>query len=168
MEIETERLLLRPWTDDDAEACFKYAKDTDVGPRAGWPPHTSVENSREIIRTVFSAPEVYAVVLKRSGEPIGCCGFSSCHAGLLGHDEAEIGYWLGKPYWGRGLIPEAVNAVAERCFLALGMKALWIALFDGNDQSRRVAEKCGFSYDHTCSDDSGQVEHFYRLSSAGL
>jgi len=72
--LETERLLLRPWKEADAEALFRYAQDPAIGPIAGWPPHTSVENSREIIRAVLSAPETYAVVLKGSGEPIGSVG----------------------------------------------------------------------------------------------
>lgn len=72
--IETERLILRPWSETDAGALFRYASDPDIGPIAGWPVHTSVENSREIIRTVFAAPEVYAVVLKDTGEPVGSCG----------------------------------------------------------------------------------------------
>ena len=57
MELQTERLLLRPWYDSDAEDLYEYAKDQRVGPIAGWPAHTSVENSREIIRDVLSAPE---------------------------------------------------------------------------------------------------------------
>ena len=73
-QLETERLLLRPWEEADAEALFRYAQDPAIGPIAGWPPHTSVENSREIIRDVLSAPETYAVVLKESGEPIGSVG----------------------------------------------------------------------------------------------
>ena len=64
MQLETERLLLRPWQDTDAADLYEYAKDDRVGPRAGWPPHTSVQNSAEIIRTVFNHPEVYAVELK--------------------------------------------------------------------------------------------------------
>ena len=67
MILETERLILRPWCEDDAEELYKYASDPEVGPPAGWPPHTSVENSREIIRTVLSAPETYAVCLKENG-----------------------------------------------------------------------------------------------------
>ena len=51
---ETDRILLRPWRESDAEALFKYASDPEVGPRAGWPPHKSVEESLEIIRTIFS------------------------------------------------------------------------------------------------------------------
>ena len=48
--METERLILRPWTEDDAESLFKYAQDQAIGPIAGWPPHTSVENSKEVIK----------------------------------------------------------------------------------------------------------------------
>lgn len=64
MILETKRLILRPWEESDAENLFKYASHPDVGPIAGWAVHTSVENSREIIRRVLSAPETYAVVLK--------------------------------------------------------------------------------------------------------
>ena len=71
--IETARLILRPWQESEADSLFKYARDPDIGPIAAWPPHTSVENSLEIIRTVFSAPETYAVVLKETGEPVGSC-----------------------------------------------------------------------------------------------
>ena len=62
MTLETERLILRPWEEGDAEDLYRYASNPDVGPIAGWPVHTSVENSREIIREVLSAPETYAVV----------------------------------------------------------------------------------------------------------
>ena len=61
MEFRTERLLLRPWRESDAESLYEYARDPEVGPIAGWPVHTSVENSREIIRDVLSAEETYAV-----------------------------------------------------------------------------------------------------------
>ena len=63
MTLETERLILRSWEEADAEECYKYAKDPRVGPIAGWPVHTSVENSRRIIRDVLTAPETYALVL---------------------------------------------------------------------------------------------------------
>ena len=71
MILETKRIILRPWCENDAEELYKYASDPEVGPSAGWLPHTSVENSREIIRTVLSAPETYAVCLKEDGKPIG-------------------------------------------------------------------------------------------------
>ena len=62
MKMETERILLRPWQDSDAETLFKYASDPKVGPRAGWPPHKSVEESLEIIQTVFNAEGMWAVI----------------------------------------------------------------------------------------------------------
>ena len=148
MILETNCLILRPWCEDDAEALYKYASDPDIGPPAGWPPHTSVENSREIIRTVLSAPDTFAVCLKEDGKPIGSIGF---HRNDLAEadDEYELGYWIGKPYWGQGLIPEAGRALLQYAFQELGMRAVWCGYYEGNEKSRRVQEKLGFIYQHT-------------------
>ena len=73
-QLTTSRLLLRPWRESDAEALYRYAKDPAIGPVAGWRPHTSIADSLEIIRTVFAAPETYAVVLKATGDPVGSVG----------------------------------------------------------------------------------------------
>ena len=145
MILETERLILRPWCDDDAPDLYIYASAPDIGPPAGWPPHTSVENSLEIIRTVLSAPETYAVCLKESGKPIGSIGF---HRNDLAEDddEYELGYWIGKPYWGQGLIPEAAREMLRYAFEDLKMNRIWCGYYDGNDKSRRVQEKLGFVY----------------------
>ena len=70
--LETDRLLLRPWQENDVADLYLYAKDYDVGLMADWPPHKSAEESLEIIRTVFSAPEIYAMELRKSGRVIGC------------------------------------------------------------------------------------------------
>ena len=77
LTLQTERLILRPWEEGDAESLYEYAKDPEVGPIAGWPPHTSVENSRQIIRDVLSADETYAVCLKEDNRAIGCIGLIS-------------------------------------------------------------------------------------------
>ena len=148
MILQTDRLILRPWRESDAEALYEYAKDPAVGPSAGWPPHTSVENSREIIRTVLSAPETYAVCFKENGKPIGSIGF---HRNDLAEDddEYELGYWLGKPFWGRGIIPEAARELLRYAFEELGMQRIWGGYYDGNLKSRRVQEKLGFTYHHT-------------------
>ena len=68
--MESERILLRHWQVSDAEALFKYASDPDVGPRAGWPAHKSVEESREIILTFFHNDTTWAIVLKETGEAL--------------------------------------------------------------------------------------------------
>ena len=148
MILQTKRVILRPWRNDDAKHLYKYASDPDVGPAAGWPPHTSPENSLEIIKTVFSAPETYAICLKDSGEPIGSIGL---HRNDLAQqdDEYELGYWIGKPYWGQGIVPEAAEELLKHAFLDLGMKRIWCGHYDGNTKSRRVMEKLGFSYYRT-------------------
>lgn len=170
--IETARLILRPWQESEADSLFKYAGDPDIGPVAGWTPHTSIENSLEIIRTVFSAPETYAVVLKETGEPVGSCGIMSTdglHSATMKSGEAEIGYWIGKPYWGQGLIPEAVNALLDKCFNELELDAVWCGYYDGNTKSKRVCEKCRFKYHHTNHDilsplGDRRTEHFYIMT----
>ena len=148
MILQTKRLILRPWSENDAEELYKYASDPEVGPPAGWPPHTSVENSREIIRTVLSAPETYAVCLKENGKPIGSVGL---HRNDLAErdDEYELGYWIGKPFWGQGLIPEASRELLRYAFEDLGMSRIWCGYYDGNEKSRRVQEKLGFVFHHT-------------------
>ncbi len=170
--IETKRLILRPWQESEAGILYKYACDPDIGPVAGWMPHTSVENSLEIIRTVFAAPEVYAVVLKATGEPIGSCGImftNSLHTADMKDGEAEIGYWIGKPYWGQGFIPEAVKALLSRCFNELRLRTVWCGYYEGNNKSKRVCEKSGFKFHHTNHDilsplGDKRTEHFYIMT----
>lgn len=151
MELTTKRLLLRPWRESDAEELYRYAKDPAVGPIAGWPPHTSVENSRMFIQTVLSPPEIYAVVLRETGLPVGCVALTiGADSNLkLPENEGEIGYWIGVPYWGQGLIPEAVEELLRHGFETLNLRRVWCGYFEGNEKSRRVQEKCGFTYHHT-------------------
>lgn len=170
--LSTERLILRPWCSDDAEALYALASDERVGPAAGWPPHRSAEESTEIIRTVFNAPETYAVVLRETDSIVGCIGLIAADASniAIAADEAEVGYWLGVPYWGCGLMTEALRALMRRAFETLGYSALWCGWFDGNIRSQRVQEKCGFRYLRTEHDQfwplTGVVatEHFSRIS----
>lgn len=154
MMLTTKRLILRLWEDADAEELFRFASSPDVGPIAGWPVHTSVENSREIIQNVLSAPETFAIVLKETNLPIGSIGLKTGDATDLtdAQDECELGYWLGVPYWGRGIIPEAVKEVLRYAFEELGMKKVWCGYYDGNTKSKRVQEKCGFRYEWTTKD----------------
>lgn len=144
--IETKRLTLRPWEESDAEALFKYASDPEVGPRAGWPPHKDIEESTTIIRDVFSCPTMWAVELKTTGEVIGCVGYLPSDACNLeiGENEAEVGYWIGKPYWNMGICTEAMAAIVDYCFNVLGLEVLWGDYFTDNPSSGRVMRKLGF------------------------
>ena len=149
--IETDRLILRPWLRSDAESLYLLARDPEVGPRAGWPPHTSVEESERIIDAVLCAPETYAVVLKDTGELVGCAGFNAGDAANLplSDGEMELGYWIGKPFWGNGYASEAARAVMARGFAELGLSCIRAVYFDGNDRSRRVLDKLGFRHERT-------------------
>lgn len=154
MILYTERLILRPWTAEDADSLYEYAKDPDIGPIAGWPAHKSVEESLDVIKNEFNGKECYAICEKENNIAIGAIELK-----LNGHtdmterdDECELGYWLGKPFWGREYVPEAAKALMDRGFNDLGMTTIWIGYYDGNYKSKRVQEKLGFAYHHTCDE----------------
>lgn len=153
MRLKTKRLILRPWEESDAKDLYEYAKNPNIGPIAGWPVHTSVENSLEIIKNILKVPGTYAVCFK-DNKAIGSVGLliGSVSNLNLPDDEAEIGYWIGEPFWGQGLMPEAVNRLIIHAFDDLCLKCLWCGYFDGNNKSKRVQEKCGFKYHHTNKD----------------
>ena len=172
MVFETQRLILRPWEESDAESLYEYAKDARVGPIAGWPQHTSVDNSRQIIRDVLSADETYAVCLKEDNRAIGSIGLISPQQShtQIGTNELEVGFWIGVPFWGRGLIPEAVERLTRHAFENLGCSALWCGYYEGNEKSMRCQEKCGFRFHHIEADvpcelmGDVRTEYFTRLT----
>lgn len=147
----TERLILRPWEDSDADFLFNYAKDERVGPATGWPPHKSIEESRRIIADILSVPETYAVVPQSVGHAVGSISIMRKNQSNidLNENDAEIGYWIGVAFWGQGLIPEAVRKLTDYAFNVLHIDNLWCMYFDNNIKSKRVQEKCGFKYHHT-------------------
>ncbi len=145
--LVTERLFMRRWEESDAAAVYEYAGDPAVGPPAGWPPHKNIEESLEVIRRVFSGPECRAVCSREDGKPIGCIELMfKNRPELEGDNECELGYWLGRPFWGRGLMTEAAEEMLRHAFEDLGMAKVWCGYYDGNDKSKRVQEKCGFRY----------------------
>ena len=144
--MENKRLLLRPWRESDAEVLFTLASNPDVGPRAGWPPHKSVEESREIIRTIFNNDSTWAVVLKETGEVVGAIGYGpSCDCNLPAREgEPLTGYWVGKPYWNQGICTEALRLMLEHIAKTTNIPSLISGHFIDNPASGRVMEKCGF------------------------
>lgn len=147
MILETERLILRPWDESDAEEYYKYAKDDRIGPPCGWHPHTSVEQTRQVIRDYFSAPEIFAIVLKETGLPIGSIGLHFDNRDIVKEDnEAELGYWLGVPYWGQGIIPEASREMLRHAFEDINLEKVWCGYYEGNEKSKRAQEKVGFKF----------------------
>ena len=148
MILKTDRLILRPWRESDAEELYKYAKDPRIGLAAGWQPHTSVEMSRQVIKDVLFRPEIYAIVLKDTGLPIGSIGLERKDLASK-EDESELGFWVGAPYWGQGIVPEAAREVLRHAFSDLKLERVWCAYYDGNEKSKRAQEKIGFKYQWT-------------------
>lgn len=144
--LKTERLTLRPWTLDDAQAMYEYASVDGVGQMAGWVPHKDEKESRKIIKSFMEGKKTFCVDI--DGKAVGSLGIEFYDEKLFPEFEdkkvREIGYVLSKEYWGRGLMPEAVREVIRYCFEELGLDILLCGHFDWNRQSERVQEKCGF------------------------
>ena len=103
-----------------------------------------------------------------AAEPVGSIGVFPTEAPEIG-SEPEIGYWIGRPFWGQGLIPEAVRELLRYCFEDKGAQRVWCSHYAGNEKSKRVIEKCGFSYQLTCErpalvDDALRPTLFYALT----
>lgn len=174
MILKTERLILRPWKETDAEALYKYAKDDQIGPIAGWPPHKNVEESLDIIRNIFMQEGVFAVTRHNDDEAIGCISL------ILGEKsnfpipdtEGEVSYWLGVPHWGQGLIPEAIKELIRHGFEDLKLDNIWCGYYADNSKSERAQSKAGFRLHHIEKNrfnpymNDVRVEHISRLTKA--
>lgn len=143
MALETERLYFRHWTIEDKDELFKMAKDPDIGYRCGWPTHKTIEDSISTINTVFQGKENYAIIYKDNDKPIGCIDLMFNRDA---EDECELGYWLGRDYWGKGIMPEACRELIRHAFEDLKVSKIWCGYYEGNEQSKRVQEKLGFKF----------------------
>ena len=147
IRLETERQILRPWRYDESEDLFDYASIEGLGQMAGWLPHKTIDESRAVLDMFIRGKKTFAIELKETGKVIGSVGIEEPDPDpepvLLGR---EIGYALSKVYWGRGLMPEAVQAVIRYCFDVLELDYLTCCHFLSNSRSRRVIEKCGFQF----------------------
>ena len=148
IQIETPRLFLRPWRESDLADLYEYASVPGVGEMAGWCHHKSMEESHTILQMFIREKKTLAIVWRESGKVIGSLGLEKMDPDPEAGQKVgrEIGYVLSKDYWGRGLMPEAVNALIRYCFDILGFDYLTCAHFHRNDRSRRVIEKTGFRF----------------------
>ncbi|MGP1570141.1 MAG: GNAT family N-acetyltransferase [Eubacteriales bacterium] len=147
-DIITQRLHLRAYTLDDAPALFDYAKNPNVGPHAGWKPHESIDESREVIRDIFLPSEGYAIILKETGKVIGSIALEADKRRPQ-IKAREIGYSLAEECWGKGIMTEAAKAVIDFGFEELGLQVISICTSEVNIRSQRVIDKCGFHYEGT-------------------
>ncbi len=146
--LETQRLVLRAWKKDDVDDLYNYAKNPNVGPNAGWEPHTDKAISSKIINLFIRQNDIWAITLKENKKVIGSVG--------LHKDEKrqtvktrQIGYVLSEEYWHKGLATEAVLKVIDYAFTEMGLDLLSAYHYPYNKRSRNVIEKCGFKYEGT-------------------
>lgn len=151
IRLVTERLILRPWQEDDLEDFFAYASIEGVGQMAGWTPHRDIDESRNILVHFIQGKNIFA--LEHQGKVIGSLGIEMYNEPLYPElsplTGREIGYVLSKDYWGQGLMPEAVEAVIHYLFETVELDFIIVGHFAQNDRSRRVIVKNGFRYIQT-------------------
>ena len=147
--LTTERLILRPMRQSDAEDMNRYAHREDVTEFLLWSPHPSLSYTREYLRYIESRYVLgdfydWAVIEKASGRMIGTCGFTSFNCSS---DSAEVGYVLNPAYWGKGIATEALTRVLRFGFEELKLHRIEARFICGNDRSRRVMEKVGMTFE---------------------
>ncbi len=146
--LETERLILKMFTLDDAEDVYAYASNPNVGPHAGWAPHKSVEESREVIRTIFLPPEAWAIRIKGDDTVVGVIALEPDRL-RPDANSRELGYNLAEEHWGKGYMTEAAREVLRFAFKELDLDQVGICTSKVNRRSQRIIEKCGFTYEGT-------------------
>lgn len=158
MNLNTERLILKNLTKEDYEAIYKYSKEANVGPNAGWKPHESLEETIEIANMIFIEKEdVWGIFLKENNELIGTIG-------LIDDPKREnpkvkmLGYAMSEKYWGKGIMTEASKKVIEHGFNNLKLDLISAYCYPFNNRSKRVLEKNGFEYEGTLK----QAEQIYN------
>ncbi len=142
--IQTERLILRSIREDDAAAIFEYSQESEVGRNAGWKPHESLEESIEILNAVFLDKEnIFGIVEMQTGKLFGTIGLVP-DVTRENEDARMLGYAIGKNYWGKGYMTEAVEGILTYAFLGKGYGLISVSHYTDNLRSQRVIEKCGF------------------------
>ncbi len=143
--IKTRRLVLRELHDDDAPEFARLAGDWDVARMTARIPYPYSEAlAREWMDTL--GPDEFVRTVLHQDTLIGAVGYVACDDG-----SAEIGYWIGKPWWGAGFATEAASALVRYCFTTAGFKRLTCCHFEDNDASKRVIQKLGFRQSEACS-----------------
>jgi putative acetyltransferase len=147
MNIETERLIIRPITENDAEDIYGYSQNRNVGINAGWEPHKSIEDTREIMKQVFLDQEcVFGIVLKETGKLFGSIGLIP-DPKRQNDKTRMIGYAIGENYWGKGYMTEALLALLRFGFEELNLDLISASCYPSNERSKNVLKKCGFRYE---------------------
>jgi RimJ/RimL family protein N-acetyltransferase len=144
MQFTGDRCTVRPWRSSDAKPLVKHANNPNVARqlRDRFPHPYTVGDARSFIETVINVRPITTFAIEADNEAIGGIGFSP--GADVERYSAEIGYWIGEAYWGRGIASEALRLVSEYAFRDCGLLRLYALPFADNQQSMRVLEKAGY------------------------
>ncbi len=147
--LETERLLLRRLTLQDAHDVFSYASDPEMTRYLMWSPHKSIDDSLTFIASAIDRyeqrqPGPWGIVLKETQTIIGTCDYIHWRPE---HGRGEIGYALNRQHWGRGLMTEAVREIIAYGFREKGLNRIQAMCEIPNVASARVMEKAGMTFE---------------------
>ena len=144
MELQLERSLLRPWTDADAESLARHANDRRVwiNLRDTFPHPYKIDDATRWLTKMRELQRSIVLAIDVDGAAVG--GIGVFQLDDVYSRSGEIGYWLGRPFWNRGIVTEAVSACTELAFLELDLVRVQAGVFGWNAASMRVLEKCGY------------------------
>ena len=144
MQIDLSHCTLRPWDLRDAESLAKNANNRDVWLhlRDFFPHPYSVADAHNYLKYISEIHPATALAITVDGE--ACGNISASIQSDVHRLTAEIGYWLGKPYWGRGIMTEAVGAFTDYLFSTFGLSRVFAVPYANNPASARTLEKNGF------------------------
>lgn len=162
--LRTERLYLQTPRARDVREVYAWCRDPAITRHMSWDAPRKPADTRAWVRVAQAeqrAGRGVAFVLheRDTGRPIGCCGLH--HVDRSTHLKAETGYWIARPYWGRGLVSEAMDALLVHAFGTLGLHRVCAQVFPRNPRSARVLERLGFTFE-------GTLRHNIRKNGRGL
>ena len=142
----TDRLLLRPWDEMDADELFELAKEPEIGFWCGWEPHKDIRDSLFALHNFLEVKETYAICLKETGRVVGSIGLLFDSNLIKNPNECELGFWIGKPYQRNGYAFEAAKEIIRHTFNDLDIDLIWCSHYEDNVKSKGLQEKLGFSF----------------------
>jgi [ribosomal protein S5]-alanine N-acetyltransferase len=149
--IDAPRVRLRPQLASDADAFFPYVSDPELSRYVTWSAHTKIEQTREWLREgaeMIAKGTDMIWTIEHEGAPVGCIGLHGIRWDVraVRSDKAELGFWIARPHWGKGLMTEAATAATRWAFETLGLHKVTVGCFEENVGSKRVIERVGFRY----------------------
>lgn len=147
--IETDRLLLRPLNENDAEDLYEYARDPEMARYVTWDTYRSIDDAFTFLGDVLSRQlegkeHPWGLILKSDGKLVGTIGYGGWN---LPHRRAEIAYALARRHWGQGLMTEAVRRAIRFGFEEMDLNRVEARCLTENAASARVMEKCGMRFE---------------------